>query len=126
MVASAVEGLDALYLAETATKAAPSQILFVARDGERANQLAELVGYFAPDLAVAVLPAWDCLPYDRVSPNPDIMARRLDGLIGYLVNVKQQYPGSDQVAMLDQAIESLMRRQPRQRIRPSESTIRKG
>ena len=27
---------------------------------------------------VAVLPAWDCLPYDRVSPNPDVMAQRLD------------------------------------------------
>ena len=46
----------------------------------RANQLAELVGFFAPGLEVAVLPAWDCLPYDRVSPNADIMAQRLDTL----------------------------------------------
>ena len=38
-------------------------------------QLAELVGFFAPELEIAVLPAWDCLPYDRVSPNADIMAR---------------------------------------------------
>ena len=63
-----------------AAKAAPAQILYVARDGGRANQLAELVGFFAPGLAVAVLPAWDCLPYDRVSPNADIMAQRLDTL----------------------------------------------
>ena len=25
-------------------------------------------------------PAWDCLPYDRVSPNADIVSRRIDVL----------------------------------------------
>jgi transcription-repair coupling factor (superfamily II helicase) len=79
-ISSAVEGLDALYLAGMAAAPAAAQILYVARDGVRANQLAELVGFFAPDLAVAVLPAWDCLPYDRVSPNADVMAQRLDTL----------------------------------------------
>ena len=90
MVASAVEGLDALYLAELAAGAAPAQILFVARDGGRANQLAELVGFFAPALPVAVLPAWDCLPYDRVSPNGDIMAQRLDTLARLLEAGEEQ------------------------------------
>ena len=42
--------------------------------------LVELVRFFAPALEVVVLPAWDCLPYDRVSPNTDVMARRLDAL----------------------------------------------
>ena len=42
--------------------------------------LAELVRFFAPALEVVTLPAWDCLPYDRVSPNSDIMARRLEAL----------------------------------------------
>src|SRR3546814_7144964 len=36
--------------------------------------------FFAPDLELLALPAWDCLPYDRVSPNGDILARRLDTL----------------------------------------------
>ncbi|HLT02249.1 MAG TPA: transcription-repair coupling factor [Geminicoccaceae bacterium] len=80
LVASAVEGLDALYLANLAADPAAPQVLYVARDGVRADQLAELARFFAPDLEVAVLPAWDCLPYDRVSPNPDVMARRLDTL----------------------------------------------
>ena len=79
-ISSAVEGLDALYLAGMAADPAAAQILYVARDGVRANHLAELVGFFAPDFEIAVLPAWDCLPYDRVSPNADIMARRLDAL----------------------------------------------
>ena len=59
---------------------AAGQLLHVARDAGRATLLAELVAFFAPELEVVVLPAWDCLPYDRVSPNPDIMARRLEAL----------------------------------------------
>ena len=55
-----------------------------------------------------------------------IMAGRLEALIEYLVNVKQQYEGHDHLRMVERVLESLMRRQPRTRIRPSESTIRKG
>ena len=55
-----------------------------------------------------------------------IMAGRLEALIAYLVDVKQQYQGSDHLGMVDNVLESLMQRQPRARIRPSESTIRKG
>lgn len=42
--------------------------------------LGAAVRFFAPGLNVIEFPAWDCLPYDRVSPNPDIVARRLDAL----------------------------------------------
>ena len=34
----------------------------------------------APEVPVLDLPAWDCLPYDRVSPNPEILARRMSTL----------------------------------------------
>src|SRR3546814_10438203 len=36
--------------------------------------------FFAPELNVLTLPAWDCQPYDRVSPNAEIAARRMDTL----------------------------------------------
>ena len=62
LVTSAVEGLDALYLAERSAAPRAGQILYVARDGVRANQLVELIRFFAPDLETAVLPAWVCLP----------------------------------------------------------------
>ena len=84
LVASAVEGLDALYLAELAARPEVRQILHVASDGVHADHLAELIGFFAPGLEVVTLPAWDCLPYDRVSPSPDLMARRLEAL-GHLL-----------------------------------------
>jgi transcription-repair coupling factor (superfamily II helicase) len=80
LVASAIEGRDAQFLADLAAAQATGQLLHVARDGPRATHLAELIRVFAPDLDVVLLPAWDCLPYDRVSPNQDIMAERLDAL----------------------------------------------
>lgn len=42
--------------------------------------LKESLSFFAPDCKVCALPAWDCLPYDRVSPNNEIVAQRIDAL----------------------------------------------
>ncbi|HEX6143546.1 MAG TPA: transcription-repair coupling factor, partial [Geminicoccaceae bacterium] len=80
LVVNAIEGVDALHLAAAVRDAPGGQLMHVARDGGRAAHLAELLGFFAPDIEVVSLPAWDCLPYDRVSPNADVMARRLEAL----------------------------------------------
>jgi transcription-repair coupling factor (superfamily II helicase) len=84
LTASAIEGLDALYLARLVEQSPGAQLLHVTRDAPRANHLAELIAFFAPGVERIILPAWDCLPYDRVSPNPDIMARRLEALASLL------------------------------------------
>ena len=42
--------------------------------------LAESLAFFAPELELVSLPAWDCLPYDRVSPNAEVASRRMDTL----------------------------------------------
>lgn len=55
-------------------------ILFVARDA-RALTLAETaLAFFAPEIPTLTFPAWDSLPYDRVSPNPEISAERMSTL----------------------------------------------
>ncbi|MBI3445454.1 MAG: DEAD/DEAH box helicase, partial [Magnetospirillum sp.] len=41
-------------------------------------RIAEALSFFAPDLTILEFPAWDCVPYDRVSPNVDVVARRID------------------------------------------------
>lgn len=38
------------------------------------------------------LPAWDCLPYDRVSPSADTSARRLAALAGLINHAKKPHP----------------------------------
>jgi len=44
------------------------------------QQLARALEFFAPDLPVMQFPAWDCQPYDRVSPHQGILAQRMTTL----------------------------------------------
>jgi len=76
-LAGVPEGLDGRLLAELAARA---PMLHVCLDDARMARLVEALGFFAPGLEVVSLPAWDCLPYDRVSPHRDIVARRIDAL----------------------------------------------
>ncbi|WP_281685814.1 hypothetical protein, partial [Thalassobaculum salexigens] len=77
-IASAPEGVDAEAIAALAN--ARGLLLHVARDDTRVAALARAIAFFDPDLRVMQLPAWDCLPYDRVSPNTEIVSRRIDTL----------------------------------------------
>ncbi|PWC49869.1 transcription-repair coupling factor [Azospirillum sp. TSA6c] len=80
LIGGAPEGHDARILAELAQKAGGYGLLHVALDDTRCALLAEALAFFAPKLEVLTFPAWDCLPYDRVSPNGGIVARRIDTL----------------------------------------------
>lgn len=73
------EGFDALVLADIA-RAGGGVTVHVARDDARMAALREALGFFAPEIEIVVFPAWDCLPYDRVSPNGEISARRMAAL----------------------------------------------
>lgn len=44
-----------------------------------------------------------------------LLARRLDALNKYLVDVKRQYEGHDHIGMVDEVLEALLHRQPRAR-----------
>ncbi len=75
-VGGAPEGFDArLILDEVASSGTP--VLHIARDDKRLAATRAALAYFAPDMAVFTFPGWDCLPYDRVSPNADISAARM-------------------------------------------------
>jgi CRP-like cAMP-binding protein len=54
----------------------------------------------------------------------ELLARRLDSVNQYLVDVKKQFSGHDHLAVLDEMLDTLMHRQPRQRVAPSPSTLR--
>jgi len=74
------EGFDALVLADiarTRSETEGSITLHIARDDARLAAMSEALAYFAPELEILRFPAWDCLPYDRVSPNPEIVSDRM-------------------------------------------------
>jgi transcription-repair coupling factor (superfamily II helicase) len=77
-------GCDALFLARLAPVVAQG-VVFVARDGLCMAAIADALSFFAPELKVLEFPAWDCLPYDRVSPNVEIASRRLATLVALQV-----------------------------------------
>ncbi len=78
----APEGQDARILAEKAREASKNQeiIFHIALDDGRLETLKDLLAFFAPDVQVIECPAWDCLPYDRVSPSSDIVSKRVSAL----------------------------------------------
>ena len=49
----------------------------ICRDGPRLAAASRAIAFFAPDIEVLEFPAWDCLPYDRVSPHPAVAAQRM-------------------------------------------------
>ncbi|MCK8782864.1 transcription-repair coupling factor [Roseomonas sp. NAR14] len=91
-VHGAPEGYDALLLARRrAETGAP--VLHVCRDDARTARLVEALAFFAPAVEVLRFPAWDCLPYDRVSPNPELVAERVATLTRLLEPAGGPRPG---------------------------------
>ena len=86
-LSSTPDGAEAMVLADLARERRSGAggdgipaLVYVARDGQRMQMAADGLSFFAPDVEVLQLPAWDCLPYDRVSPNAGVVARRLNVL----------------------------------------------
>ena len=70
------EGHDARILADHVARA-NGPVIHVVRDDVRARATRRALAATAPDLPVMSFPAWDCLAYDRVSPNAEISAARM-------------------------------------------------
>ncbi|HUI12233.1 MAG TPA: transcription-repair coupling factor [Xanthobacteraceae bacterium] len=81
--AGIADGAEGLVLADLARAiaAAPKppaiSLAVVCRDGPRMATLHRALTFFAPDIEVLEFPAWDCLPYDRVSPHAAVVAARM-------------------------------------------------
>ena len=85
-IANVAEGAEGLVVSDLARaiaakpKRAAISLAVICRDGPRMQQLARALEFFAPDLPMMQFPAWDCQPYDRVSPHQGILAQRMTTL----------------------------------------------
>src|SRR4051794_247496 len=84
-LASVPDGFDVLVVADLARALAgsadgPAVLVHVARDGLRQQALQNALQFVAPEIEVLAFPAWDCQPYDRVSPNTGVTAQRMTAL----------------------------------------------
>jgi transcription-repair coupling factor (superfamily II helicase) len=109
-VADGAQGLVVADLARAlaARPNAPAvSLVMVCRDGPRMAALCRALGFFAPDLTVIEFPAWDCLPYDRVSPHATFVAQRMIAL-SRLAHVKSR----DRPSVLLTSINAALQRVP--------------
>ncbi|MBZ9937846.1 transcription-repair coupling factor [Mesorhizobium sp. BR1-1-16] len=106
------DGFDGRVVADLATLSAKDGrpfLLVVARDGNRMNDLEQAMKFFAPAQEVLSFPAWDCMPYDRVSPNPSVVSRRMAAL-AHLATRKAE-PGRALVVLT--TVNAIVQRVPR-------------
>ncbi|MXO66058.1 transcription-repair coupling factor [Altericroceibacterium endophyticum] len=78
-LASVARGAQPLVLADLA-RAAKGRAVFIAPDEQAMRAISDAAAYFAPEIDVIELPAWDCLPYDRASPALSVSSHRLAAL----------------------------------------------
>ena len=109
-VADGAEGLVFADLARAiaAKKNAPAiSLAVVCRDGQRMAALSLALTFFAPEIQVLEFPAWDCLPYDRVSPNAALVAPRMT-VLSRLGRVR----GRDKPSVLMMTVNAALQRVP--------------
>ena len=54
-----------------------SNILFIANDDSNLDLIAKQIEFFSPDKKVMILPCWDSMPYDKISPNINNLSKRI-------------------------------------------------
>ena len=80
---SVPDGFDAFVIADIARALAvagekrSAVLVHVARDAQRSRAFQEALTFAAPHFEILDFPAWDCQPYDRVSPNGSITSKRM-------------------------------------------------
>ena len=79
VISSVADGYDAFLLGDI-YKQAQTDILYIVSDGISLETTVDLLHTLYPDVEVLKLPAWDTVPYDRVSPNIEITAERVQTL----------------------------------------------
>ena len=74
----APDGVASLALLQIAL--AGKSFIYVARDDVRMTAMGDSLRRLAPDLRLLEFPAWDCLPFDRLSPQGGLVGRRIETL----------------------------------------------
>ncbi|MEM6726954.1 MAG: transcription-repair coupling factor [Pseudomonadota bacterium] len=88
-ISGAPEGYDAALILNEVKQHGP--VIHVARDDKRLATMRAALAFYAPELPVLVFPGWDCLPYDRVSPNADVSAARMATLAALVHDLPKSF-----------------------------------
>ncbi|MEN2494255.1 MAG: Transcription-repair-coupling factor [Hyphomicrobiaceae bacterium hypho_1] len=119
------EGYDALVLTQllrdVSNHGKCATLLHVTRDDRRLDTMEKALAFFAPNTRVVSLPAWDTVPYDRVSPNTDVVARRITALVRLALSI-----GKEPIIVLTTVNAVVQRLPPRMFVRQAMRQIAPG
>ena len=73
-----------------------SSVIHVSLNQEKLNIIKNSILKIDSSIKVLIFPAWDCLPYDRVSPNIEIQTERMSSL-GFISQLKDNSLTPDQI-----------------------------
>jgi transcription-repair coupling factor (superfamily II helicase) len=110
-LAGVADGAESLILSDLARAIAARpdapavSLTVVCRDGPRMAALARGLSFFASDIEVLEFPAWDCVPYDRISPHVAVLAQRMTTL-SRLAHVQ----GRDKPSILLTTVNAILQR----------------
>ncbi len=76
LLSGVAEGFESFIIKEWWRKS-PKNIVFIAHSEEKAQLTYQQLKTLLPAAPLLLFPAWDCLPYDRISPNNEIITERL-------------------------------------------------
>ncbi len=114
-------GADVRVMAKTAIQRGGVSI-YVARDDKAAAGAIALSQFVEPNLETVLIPAWDTLPYDRVSPAPAVASRRCAGL----ARLAQRKTDSPPLLCVTTAASLVQRVPPVETMRQSSLSLAKG
>lgn len=80
-ITNIMSGQLGLVLAElSASEKVGRGLVYICANPQELSAIEDSIGFFAPWLEVVILNAWDCLPYDRVSPSTQVIGNRIEAL----------------------------------------------
>lgn len=90
-LSSVPDGYDSFLVGQFALSS-PRSIVYIVSDGNALARAAAVMEYMYPQLEILRFPAWDTVPYDRVSPNSAIMSERVETLSKLALNPQPKKP----------------------------------
>lgn len=108
-ISSVQDGYDALLIDKLSRSG--KEMLYIVSDGVALERTADILAYLNPKLEILKFPAWDTVPYDRVSPNINITSQRVETLTAIVSN-----PNPKKARVIVTSIGAALQKLPPQKI----------
>ncbi len=76
-----IDGLDIFSIGDTILRNKDVSIVYVIKNEDKLYKISQLIKDLYPKINYVIIPAWDCLPYDGLSPSTRISGERINSFL---------------------------------------------